>query len=115
MPVRYLHEMPKIDMTPSGAKNAVKQVAIGPAEGWEDYVMRIMTVEVGGNTPKHTHDWPHINYVIDGKGILLIDGEEHEIEKGACAYVPSGAEHGFTNVGSEELSFICIVPKQGEF
>jgi len=45
----------------------------------------------------------------------MIDGQEHEIGKGACAYVPSGAEHSFTNVGSEELSFICIVPKQGEF
>lgn len=115
MPVRYLHEMPKVDMSPSGAKYAVKQVAIGPEEGWEDYVMRIMTVEAGGNTPKHTHAWPHINYVISGQGVLLIDGEEHNIEQGACAYVPSDAEHSFTNTGTEALSFICIVPKQGEF
>lgn len=115
MPVRYLNEMPKIDMSPSGAKNAVKQVAIGPEEGWEDHVMRIMTVEEHGNTPRHTHDWPHINYIISGQGTLLIDGEEHHVQQGACAYVPSGADHSFVNTGAEPLQFICIVPKKGEF
>ena len=47
--VGNVKDMPKIDMTPGGAKGAVKQVAVGPEQGWEDYVMRIITLEAGGN------------------------------------------------------------------
>ena len=28
-------DMPKIDMTPGGAKGAWKQVAVGPEQGWD--------------------------------------------------------------------------------
>ena len=112
--VGTVKDMPKIDTTPGGAKGTVKQVAVGPQQGWEDYVMRIMTLETGGNSPQHAHDWPHINYVISGTGVLMIDGTEFPIEKGTCAYVPSNAEHCFTNTGNESLEFICIVPTRGE-
>ena len=39
-------DFPKIDMTPSGAKGAVKQVVVGPEQGWEDYVLRVITLDV---------------------------------------------------------------------
>lgn len=112
--VKSVKDMPKIDMTPSGANGAVKQVAVGPEQGWEDHVMRIMTIDTGGNTPQHAHDWPHINYVISGTGVLMIAGKEHAIEAGICAYVPSNEEHCFTNTGTQPLEFICIVPTRGE-
>ncbi len=107
-------DMPKIDMTPGGAKGTVKQVVVGPEQGWEDYVMRVMTVEPEGYSPTHAHDWPHINYVISGNGVLMISGKEYPIEKGSCAYVPSNEEHCFMNKGDVPLEFICIVPLCGE-
>lgn len=106
--------MPKIDMTPGRRKGAVKQVAVGPEQGWEDYVMRIITLEAGGNSPAHAHDWPHINYVISGTGTLMIAGKEYAIQAGDCAYVPSNDQHSFTNTGRQPLEFICIVPTRGE-
>lgn len=112
--VGNIKDMPRIDMSPSGAKDAVKQVAIGAKEGWEDYVMRVMTIGQNGNTPKHIHDWPHINYVISGSGQLWIEGNQYAIGAGSCAYVPSNAEHCFVNMGEGPLEFICIVPTKGE-
>ena len=76
--------------------------------------MRIMTVEPGGSSPQHKHDWPHINYVISGNGTLMIAGTDYPIEKGTCAFVPSNEEHCFKNTGEEPLEFICIVPTRGE-
>lgn len=107
-------DMPKIDMTPSGAKGAIKQVVVGPEQGWEDHVLRVITLDVDGNSPLHAHDWPHINYVISGTGVLVISGQEYPIEKGICAYVPSNEEHCFINKGTEKLELICIVPLRGE-
>lgn len=94
-------------------KEAFMKAVISPKEGWEGYVMRILKLGKGGYSPKHTHDWPHINYIIKGEGKLHIDGEDHEIKEGSYAYVPGGASHQFLNVGEEDLEFICIVPEEG--
>lgn len=95
-------------------KNAVKKVLVSPQEGWEGYVMRVFDLGEGGYTPKHSHPWPHINYILKGKGILHLDGKDYAIEEGSYAYVPNDKIHQFTNSGPETLSFICIVPEEGD-
>ncbi|MFA5576580.1 MAG: cupin domain-containing protein [Tissierellaceae bacterium] len=95
------------------ARGALMKVLITPKEGWEGHVMRIFEVEVDGFTPKHNHPWPHINYIIGGKGILHINGEDNEIKAGSFAYVPSNLDHQFRNIGDEKLEFVCIVPEEG--
>jgi len=94
-------------------KNAVMKVLVSPNEGWEGHVMRVMEVGEEGFTPKHDHPWPHINYIIEGEGELMINGEINPISAGSFAYVPSGALHQFRNVGKGTLKFICIVPEDG--
>ncbi|MFA7075327.1 MAG: cupin domain-containing protein [Candidatus Izemoplasmatales bacterium] len=95
------------------AKNANIKVLVGPENGWDDYVMRILDVEVDGYTPKHSHPWPHINYVVAGTGNLMIDGEDFLVKEGSYAYVPQDKMHQFKNIGDETFRFICIVPKEG--
>lgn len=94
-------------------KNAGMKVLIGQAQGWDDYVMRIIELHDQGHSPKHAHPWPHINYMIQGRGVLYVDGQEHPVEAGSFAYVPAGQEHQFRNSGTEPFRFICIVPKEG--
>jgi len=95
------------------AKNSKMKVLVNEENGWHDYVMRVVEVEREGYTPKHEHPWPHINYIISGKGELMIDGKANAVEEGSYAYVPSNTLHQFRNVGSEIFKFICIVPKEG--
>ncbi len=102
----------KNEITMNGANKASIQVLIGENEGWDSHVMRVITLEAGGNTPKHTHDQPHINYIIEGEGILFLDGKENKITQGSFAYVPPNELHQFKNVSNtDELKFMCIVPK----
>jgi len=103
-----------ITVSAPGVVNAVKQTLVGPEQGWEGWVMRLFTLSKGGNTPRHSHEWPHINYIVSGKGTLYLDGEEHAVEPGSVAYIPGGSEHQFRNQGGEDFSFICIVPEQGD-
>ncbi|PLX67708.1 MAG: cupin [Denitrovibrio sp.] len=105
----------KIPMNIPGALNVVKQVPIGNAEGWEDHAMRVFTISDMGNTPKHSHEWPHINYIIKGEGILHMNGTDHPVEEGSVSYVPKGVEHQFKSTTKGEFSFICIVPNVGEY
>jgi len=102
-------------MVGEGIEGVVKRVLVSPNEGWDGWVMRLFDVEPGGHTPKHTHDWPHINFVASGRGVLFLDGEDHALETGSYAYVPAGHEHQFRAGADDPLSFICIVPETGDY
>jgi len=95
------------------AKDASIKVLVSPKEGWEGHVMRVLEVEENGYTPKHSHPWPHINYIIEGSGELMIDGVVHPVSAGSYAYVPLDTLHQFKNVGQGIFKFICIVPEFG--
>ena len=107
-------EVAAVPMAGEGIRDVVKRVLVSPAEGWEGWVMRLFDVAPGGHTPRHAHDWPHINFVAAGRGELHLDGEDHELEAGSYAYVPAGLTHQFSNTGDEVFSFICIVPEHGD-
>ncbi len=96
-------------------KNVLKKVLVSPNEGWEGYVMRVFELSEGGYAPKHSHPWPHINYIISGNGTLHIDGKDHEVKEGSFAFVPPGKLHQFSNNGKEDFKFICIVPEEGDY
>ncbi len=70
------------EMAGDGIEGVVKRVLVSPEQGWDGWVMRLFDVEPGGHTPKHAHDWPHINFVAAGSGVLFLDGEEHPLEAG---------------------------------
>jgi quercetin dioxygenase-like cupin family protein len=94
-------------------KNAMMKVLISPENGWKDHVMRIIELDEGGYTPRHTHAWPHINYVVEGRGLLHLEGHDTKLETGSFAYVPAGQLHQYKNEGKGFFRFICIVPAEG--
>lgn len=114
MPVGRIDELAPQPMVGEGVEGVQKRVPLSPREGWDGYVMRVFDIDPGGHTPRHTHAWPHVNYIIAGRGRLLLDDAEHEVEAGSYALVPAGATHQFANVGAEVFRFICIVPEEGE-
>ncbi len=97
-------------------KNILKKVLVSPEVGWEDYVMRLFELTPGENScsPRHNHQWQHIIYIVEGKGIIHLDGTDYEVEKNSFAYIPGGKTHQLINTGSEKFSFICIVPPEGD-
>ena len=107
------------DLTPQplageGIQDVVKRVLVAPAQGWDGWVMRLFDVAPGGHTPRHSHPWPHINFVAGGAGELYVEGEVHTLGAGSYAYVPAGAEHQFRAAPDAALSFVCIVPERGD-
>jgi quercetin dioxygenase-like cupin family protein len=109
------HEKKAISTTidSAGVQNAAMKVLVGQDQGWTDHVMRIVELGPDGYSPRHSHPWPHINYMIEGKGVLFLKGREHPVEAGAYAFIPADDEHQFRNAGDGMFRFICIVPKAG--
>jgi len=113
--VKNLKEIEKQVISGESIKNVEKQIPVGPEQGWKDHVLRVFTIKPGGHTPKHSHDWEHINYVIAGHGTLEAEGRKSEMPTGNFAVVPPNTEHQYSNPGTEDFVMICIVPKTGDY
>lgn len=115
MSVRKYADIEEVQVTWGDAVGVSKKIPIGKNEGWEGYTLRAFKIAPGGHTPKHQHDWEHVNYVISGRGRLIMAGVEHEIAETDFALVPPNTQHQFQNPYDKDLEFICIVPNRGEY
>jgi quercetin dioxygenase-like cupin family protein len=113
--VGNLSELEAVPMAGDGIEGVVKRVLVAGDQGWDGWVMRLFDIEPGGHTPRHSHGWPHINFVAGGRGVLQLRGVDHPLAAGSYAYVPADAEHQFRADADAALSFICIVPDEGEY
>ena len=115
MPFGNSHDIENKVITNPDAKDAKIRALVGPSEGWDSHDMRVIEVEAGGYTPRHQHNWPHINYILEGEGTLFIEGKEERALKGSYAYIPANSLHQFKASATQGLKFICIVPKEGHY
>ncbi len=113
--IKHLEDIEKKDVSGGEIENVLKQVPVGPEQGWPNHVLRVFTIGSGGHTPKHSHDWEHVNYVIAGSGTLEIEGKKNQLKKGDFAVVPPNVEHQYSNNGDQDFTMICIVPKTGDY
>ena len=74
------------------------------------YALRMIELQPGGNSPRHSHPYEHENFVVEGKGRLLIEDQWHELKTGDVALVPPGVLHQFVNDGESVLKFLCGIP-----
>jgi quercetin dioxygenase-like cupin family protein len=114
MPVRKYADLEETQVSLSDALGVSKKIPIGKKEGWEGYTLRVFKIAPGGHTPRHRHDWEHVNYVISGRGKLMMDGVEYDVAEKDFALVPPGTPHQFRNPYAGDFEFICIVPNRGE-
>ncbi len=116
MKITALDALEKIKVEMEGAVKVWKQVPISKNDGSPSFSFRVFTIEPNGNTPYHRHPFEHINYVIEGYGILVEgDGQEYNIKTGDFALVLPVVKHQYKNKSATEpLVIICAVPKEYE-
>ncbi len=115
MKVIAINNVQKNEVHMEGAVGAWKQLPLGHDDGVPVYSYRVFTVEPGGHTPYHIHDYEHMNFVISGNGALVNEaGEESSLQSGDFALVNPNEKHQYKNMGHEPFVMICGVPKQFE-
>ena len=90
-----------------------KQALIGPDDGAGNFAMRRFILAPGASTPHHAHDWEHEVYIVEGEGIVADEQGEHPLRPTDVVLVPADEIHHFTNVGTGNFSFLCMVPMKG--
>lgn len=98
-----------------GAKGVHKQIPLSRKDGVPTFSFRVFTIEPGGHTPYHRHEFEHMNYVISGEGILVAEDREHALKQGDFALVLAGEKHQYRNSSDDQvLIIICAVPREYE-
>ena len=116
MKVVSLDQVSRVEVDMEGAEKVCKQVPVGQSDGSPTFSVRVFTIRPDGHTPFHSHASEHLNYVIEGRGVLVDEGgEEQEIRKGQFALVLPGEKHQYRNTSQkEDMVMICAVPKEYE-
>lgn len=50
-----------------------------------------------------------VYYILEGQGEMHIDDEKENVSKGQAIYIPPNAVQKIKNIGTTDLSFLCIV------
>lgn len=66
------------------------------------------TLEPDQATVRHHHRIAEeIYYLVEGRGLMEIDGETREVAVGHAILIPPGAWHQITNTGEGPLRLLC--------
>lgn len=93
-----------------GLKDVKMKMLVGETDGARNFYMREFQVSSGGYTPRHSHDYEHEIYILEGRGEVECDGETRNIKANDVFLVPANSLHQFRNTSSSDLRFICLVP-----
>jgi quercetin dioxygenase-like cupin family protein len=114
----HITQLDKVEKTVpqmAGARDIFKQIPLSRADGVPTFSFRVFTVKPGGYTPFHQHTFEHMNYIIEGQGVMVAPDREEPIKKGDFALVLPNEMHQFKNVSAtQDLVFICAVPREYE-
>jgi quercetin dioxygenase-like cupin family protein len=116
MKIISLDKVPKSKVQMEGALNAWKQIPLSREDGAPVFAFRVFTVEPGGFTPYHRHPYEHMNYIIEGEGVLVDEaGNKKSLKAGDFAIVLPDEKHQYRNVSENKpFKMICGVPKEFE-
>ncbi|WP_245700040.1 cupin domain-containing protein [Geodermatophilus siccatus] len=63
-------------------------------------------VAPGGRLGLHRHGQAEVYHLVEGSGVVVLDGVEHPVTAGSAVFVPGNAEHGIRNTGEGPLRFV---------
>ena len=109
--VSHYSETPSQFFDGDVVKGVTGRVVIGKEDGAPNFCMRIFTLEAGGFTPRHSHEWEHEILIHQGSGQVYKENEWVDVDTGSVVFIPGNEEHQFRNTSDKDLVFACLVPK----
>jgi mannose-6-phosphate isomerase-like protein (cupin superfamily) len=67
-----------------------------------------------GRAPMHSHTYDEVIYVVEGEGVLHLDGRETPIATGTCIHLPPLEEHCLENTGGGTMRVLGVFHPSGD-
>ncbi|MCZ2823229.1 MULTISPECIES: cupin domain-containing protein [unclassified Modestobacter] len=58
----------------------------------------------------HRHTATEVYHLIEGSGVVVLDGQEHPVAAGSAVFTPGDTEHGIRNTGTGPLRCVYAFP-----
>ena len=100
--IHYLDQEPERTEA-DGAKGAVIRHIITEKDGAPTFNMRVVSLEMGGPSPSHSHPWEQEFFVLSGMGIGKVDNKEVTLKQGDALFVPPGLQHSIRATEAMEV------------
>jgi mannose-6-phosphate isomerase-like protein (cupin superfamily) len=63
--------------------------------------------------PDHSHPYDEVGYIVEGRGIAHIGGEQVPLQAGSCFYLPPGCVHCIENTGPGVMRIMGVFHPAG--
>jgi mannose-6-phosphate isomerase-like protein (cupin superfamily) len=77
-------------------------------------VTQFLGVIPPGRAPSHSHTYDEVIYVLEGEGVLHLDGGQAPIGAGTCIHLPPLVEHCLENSGSADMRVLGVFHPAGD-
>ena len=96
--------------TPPAHYDAHSKMLVTPANTQSKlFDHRISSYQPRGYVAPHKHKvQEQIYHVLDGEGLMELDGERTVVRRHDCIFIPPGVEHAIYNTGLSDLVFFVI-------
>jgi mannose-6-phosphate isomerase-like protein (cupin superfamily) len=85
----------------------MSRLLVSPQFGSTNLAVTWVRGEPGSQQGVHAHDASEQVYVlVRGRGLMIVEDEEYEVEAGTAILIPAGAEHAIRNIGAEPLEYV---------
>lgn len=108
--VIHYSKIPSQEFGPTAPGSSIRWMIDDDHDDAPTASLRMIEVQPGGSSPRHTHPYEHENFVVEGKGRVLIEDQWHDLNPGDVAYVPPGILHQYVNAGDTVFKFLCLIP-----
>lgn len=110
MKVNHYRQIAAKPVDMKGAHGCTVRWLVGEADGAPNFAMREFEVAPGGYTPRHSHDYEHEVFVLEGIGVVDEGDRQHSLSAGDVVFVKPNEVHQFRNVGDQPMRFLCLIP-----
>lgn len=108
------HAVIDLNVVESGSATAGRQFLLGatPEVGCAS-VTQFVGLVPPGRAPDHFHTYDEVIYILEGEGLLEIDGEQAPLGPGSCVHLPARLVHCLANTGDSELRLLGVFRPAG--
>lgn len=110
MKVNAAEQVPSQTVQMEGANGCSVRWLLGERDGAPTFAMRQFEVAPGGYTPRHSHDYEHEVFILEGSGEVFEGDTPHPLQAGDVVLVKPNEVHQFRNTGPAPLKFLCLIP-----
>jgi len=77
-----------------------------------DLSMGLYVLPAGGEDPQSPHTEDEIYYVVSGKAVIRVGGDNRDVQAGSIVYVAKNVDHRFHSIAEELTLLVFFAPAE---